>query len=238
MMVGRLLPGVEASADAADALAVAICHAHHRATANGGAAHRGRAVIAKLKGHVDSVDTDSAVIDVGGVGYLVSASSRTLRDLAVGGAGDHAGRDHRARGCDRALRLPRDGGARLVPHPDDGAGRRRAGWRCRSSRPCRPTRSRAPLPPRIARRSSRPAGVGPKLAARLATELKDKAAAFGVAPAAAARGQRRQPGGDARLDQRGRRLGAGQSRLQARRGLRRRGARDAAAGGGAPRSTP
>jgi len=32
MMVGRLLPGVEATADAADALAVAICHAHHRAT--------------------------------------------------------------------------------------------------------------------------------------------------------------------------------------------------------------
>ena len=30
MMVGRLLPGVEASADAADALAVAICHAHQR----------------------------------------------------------------------------------------------------------------------------------------------------------------------------------------------------------------
>ena len=42
MMVGRLLPGVDASADAADApspdhaadaFAVAICHAHHRATA-------------------------------------------------------------------------------------------------------------------------------------------------------------------------------------------------------------
>ena len=33
MMVGRLLPGVDATADAADALAVAICHAHHRATA-------------------------------------------------------------------------------------------------------------------------------------------------------------------------------------------------------------
>ena len=33
MMVGRLLPGVTAKADAADALAVAICHAHHRATA-------------------------------------------------------------------------------------------------------------------------------------------------------------------------------------------------------------
>ena len=33
MMVGRLLPGVDARQDAADALAVAICHAHHRATA-------------------------------------------------------------------------------------------------------------------------------------------------------------------------------------------------------------
>jgi crossover junction endodeoxyribonuclease RuvC len=33
MMIGRLLPGVDATADAADALAVAICHAHHRATA-------------------------------------------------------------------------------------------------------------------------------------------------------------------------------------------------------------
>lgn len=33
MMVGRLLPGVDAKNDAADALAVAICHAHHRATA-------------------------------------------------------------------------------------------------------------------------------------------------------------------------------------------------------------
>ena len=30
MMVGILLPGINAKADAADALAVAICHAHHR----------------------------------------------------------------------------------------------------------------------------------------------------------------------------------------------------------------
>jgi len=32
MMVGILLPGSHAKADAADALAVAICHAHHRST--------------------------------------------------------------------------------------------------------------------------------------------------------------------------------------------------------------
>jgi len=31
-MIRVLLPGVEASHDAADALAVAICHAHHGAT--------------------------------------------------------------------------------------------------------------------------------------------------------------------------------------------------------------
>lgn len=35
MMVSRLLPGVTATADAADALAIAICHAHHRTTAKG-----------------------------------------------------------------------------------------------------------------------------------------------------------------------------------------------------------
>src|SRR4029077_4218036 len=33
---------------------------------------------------VDAIDGDSAVIDVNGVGYLVSASARTLRDLVVG----------------------------------------------------------------------------------------------------------------------------------------------------------
>lgn len=31
-MIGILLPGVQASSDAADALAVAICHTHHRVT--------------------------------------------------------------------------------------------------------------------------------------------------------------------------------------------------------------
>jgi len=41
-------------------------------------------LIAKLKGVVDTVDADSAIVDVGGVGYLVSASARTLRELAAG----------------------------------------------------------------------------------------------------------------------------------------------------------
>lgn len=43
-------------------------------------------MIARLKGLVDSVSADALVIDVGGVGYLVQASSRTLSNLAVGQA--------------------------------------------------------------------------------------------------------------------------------------------------------
>jgi Holliday junction DNA helicase RuvA len=43
-------------------------------------------VIAKLKGILEASAADHAVIDVGGVGYLVSASSRTLQALGpVGG---------------------------------------------------------------------------------------------------------------------------------------------------------
>lgn len=44
-------------------------------------------MIAKLKGRLDSVGIDHAVIDVGGVGYLVSASARTLTALGPVGEG-------------------------------------------------------------------------------------------------------------------------------------------------------
>jgi len=141
-------------------------------------------VIAKLKGVVDSVDTDAAVIDVNGVGYLVSASARTLRDLVVGqpvgmlvetivredaialyGFLETAERD-----WFRILTTVQGVGARVALSilstlsPDEIARAIAA-------------QDRATL--------SRPPGVGPKLAARLATELKDKAAAFGIAPAPA-----------------------------------------------------
>jgi len=139
-------------------------------------------VIAKLKGLVDSVDSDSAVIDVGGVGYLVSASARTLRELAVGGPATmlvetivredaialYGFLETRERDWFRILTTVQGVGARVALSilstlsPDEIARAIAA-------------QDRATL--------SRPAGVGPKLAARLATELKDKAAAFGVAPA-------------------------------------------------------
>lgn len=138
-------------------------------------------MIAKLKGMVDSVDTDSAVIDVGGVGYLVSASTRTLRDLAIGGPATvlietivredaialYGFLETAERDWFRTLTTVQGVGARVALailstlSPDEIARAIAA-------------QDRATL--------SRPPGVGPKLAARLATELKDKAAAFGVAP--------------------------------------------------------
>jgi Holliday junction DNA helicase RuvA len=140
-------------------------------------------LIAKLKGIVDAVDEGSAVIDVNGVGYLVSCSSRTLRDLVVGGAATllvetivredaialYGFLDTAERDWFRILTTVQGVGARVglsilsTLSPDEIARAIAA-------------QDKASL--------SRPAGVGPKLAARLATELKDKAAAFGIVPVA------------------------------------------------------
>jgi Holliday junction DNA helicase RuvA len=141
-------------------------------------------LIAKLKGTVDAIDGDSAVIDVNGVGYLISASARTLRDLVVGGPATllvetivredaialYGFLETAERDWFRILTTVQGVGARVALSilstlaPDEIA--RAIAAQDRASL------SRAP-------------GVGPKLAARLATELKDKAAAFGVAPAPA-----------------------------------------------------
>ena len=142
-------------------------------------------MIAKLKGIVDSVATDNAIVDVGGVGYLVSASSSTLRDLVTGGPVTmlvetivredaialYGFLETAERDWFRILTTVQGVGARVALSilstlsPDEIARAIAA-------------QDRATL--------SRPVGVGAKLAARLATELKDKAAAFGSAPAAAA----------------------------------------------------
>jgi hypothetical protein len=79
---------VDAGADAADALAVAICHAHrHRATARP-ASRPGRSRDRQAgKGDWSTRSTtDSAVIDVGGVGYLVSARPHACAILPAGAA--------------------------------------------------------------------------------------------------------------------------------------------------------
>ncbi len=176
-------------------------------------------MIAKLKGTVDSVDDGSAVIDVNGVGYLVSASSRTLRDLVVGGPvallvetivredaiALYGFLETAERDWFRILTTVQGVGARVglsilsTLSPDEIARAIAAG-------------DKASL--------SRPAGVGPKLAARLATELKDKAGRVRCGTGPGPRGRRcvhRAHG----LDQRRRRLGAGQSRLPPGRSVRR-----------------
>ena len=43
-------------------------------------------MIAKLRGIVDTIGEDYAIIDVNGVGYLVFASSKTLAKLPRGGS--------------------------------------------------------------------------------------------------------------------------------------------------------
>ncbi len=144
-------------------------------------------MIAKLTGLVDSVAADHAVIDVGGVGYLVHASRRTL--AALGPAGSPAAvvvetvmRDDRitlfgfaaARERDwfRLLTGVQGVGPRMalailgVLAPGDLATAIAAG-------------DRAAL--------GRADGVGPKLAQRVIGELKDKAGAL-AAPAPAAAG--------------------------------------------------
>ena len=151
-------------------------------------------MIAKLKGVVDSVDEGSAVIDVNGVGYLVSASSRTLRNLVAGQEASllvetivredaialYGFLDTAERDWFRILTTVQGVGAKVglsilsTLSPDEIARAIAA-------------QDKASL--------SRPAGVGPKLAARLATELKDKAAAFGVAPAPTRAAEAAMPAG-------------------------------------------
>ena len=193
-MVARLLPGVKIDgADAADALAVAICHAHHLASAGAcqlphrrTSVHRAasigagllarHAMIAHLKGRLDSTGIDHAVIDVGGVGYLVGASAQDARGARPGRrGGDAPHRDAgRARISSAWSASPRAERARLVPPADRRAGRRRAR---RAGDPLgarrRPICSRA-IAAQDKAMVARANGVGPKLAERIVRELKDK----------------------------------------------------------------
>ncbi|EKV31354.1 Holliday junction DNA helicase RuvA [Caenispirillum salinarum AK4] len=132
-------------------------------------------MIAKLKGIVDSVGDDGAVIDVNGVGYLVFCSGRTLQRLEVGAAAaleieTHVREDHihlygfsdkLEREWFRLLTTVQGVGARvglaiLSVVPPETVGQAIA------------AQDKAPL--------TCAAGVGPKLAGRIVSELKDKAA--------------------------------------------------------------
>ena len=143
-------------------------------------------MIGKLKGVVDSVDEESLILDVNGVGYLVSASARTLRALpAVGDAAEllietHVREDAirlygfltaTEREWFRVLQSVQGVGAKVAlgilgALSGDALG-------LAIAKQDKATMARAP-------------GVGPKLAARLVLELKDKAPALGAADFAGA----------------------------------------------------
>ena len=152
-------------------------------------------MIGKLRGVVDSVNQDDLILDVNGVGYLVAASARTLRALPQRGEAaellieTHVREDAiklygfltaAERDWFRLLQNVQGVGAKvalgilgaLTPDALSSA----------IARQDKATMARAP-------------GVGPKLAARLVLELKDKAPGFGAAGPGEAHVAAEQDGG-------------------------------------------
>jgi Holliday junction DNA helicase RuvA len=138
-------------------------------------------VIAKLKGLVDAVGEDWTVIDVGGVGYLVFCSAKTLARLPrVGEAAQlfvetHVREDH-IHLYGFAEPTEREWFRLLLTV--QGVGNKVALAMLSALSPEELSRSIAAGDKAML---SRAQGVGPKLAARLVTELKDKAASIAMA---------------------------------------------------------
>ena len=141
-------------------------------------------MIGKLKGIVDSYGEDFIILDVNGVGYLVHCSARTLQELPAMGQGATLSIETYVR--EDQLRLfgfmsdvEREW-FRLL-QTVQGVGARVALSVLGTLKP-------ADLATAIAMRDkamvARAPGVGPKVAERIVTELKDKAPAFaGLDPA-------------------------------------------------------
>ncbi len=138
-------------------------------------------MIGKLKGLVDNVGEEELILDVGGVGYLVSASARTLRALPA--VGEAATLHSETQVREVAIRLygflteaERDWFRLLQSVQGVGA---------KVALGILGALSGEALSAAIAHQDkammARAPGVGPKLAARLVMELKDKAPAYGVA---------------------------------------------------------
>jgi Holliday junction DNA helicase RuvA subunit len=137
------------------------------------------AMIAKLKGRLDSTGIDHAIIDVGGVGYLVGASSRTL--AALGPVGEAVTIHTEMLVAEDSIRLVGFARAeerdwyRLLTHVQ-GVGSRVALAILSALEPLELHRAVAMGDKAMIARAN---GVGPKLAQRIVNELKDK---IGAAP--------------------------------------------------------
>lgn len=137
-------------------------------------------MIGKLSGTIDSISTDHLIIDVGGVGYVVFASGRTLS--SIGQVGDVVRLFIQTQVREDAITL--FGFADVAEQfwfklltSVQGVGAK-AGLSILSACPAEQlafiiaSQDKASL--------TRADGVGPKLATRILTELKDKAAGFEI----------------------------------------------------------
>jgi Holliday junction DNA helicase RuvA len=138
-------------------------------------------MIGKLKGIVEEVGEDELILDVGGVGYLVAASARTLRALPAVGQAATLLIETQVR--EDAIRLygfltasERDWFRLLQSVQGVGA---------KVALGVLGTLTGEAISAAIAHQDkaamAMAPGVGPKLAARIVHELKDKAPAYGVA---------------------------------------------------------
>jgi len=138
-------------------------------------------MIGKLKGIVDSVEDEALILDVNGVGYLVAASTRTLSALpAVGEPAELLIETHVREDAIRLYGFLTAGERewfRLLQSVQ--------GVGAKVALGILGALSADALSAAVARQDkammARAPGVGPKLAARLVLELKDKAPAFAVA---------------------------------------------------------
>jgi holliday junction DNA helicase RuvA len=138
-------------------------------------------MIGKLKGVIDSVDEETIILDVNGVGYLVSASTRTLGAIPGVGALTELLIETHVR--EDAIRLY----GFLTPGERDWFRLLQSvqGVGAKVALGILGALSADALSAAVARQDkaimARAPGVGPKLAARLVLELKDKATALTAA---------------------------------------------------------
>ena len=136
-------------------------------------------MIGKLKGTIDSYGEDFVILDVHGVGYVVQCSGRTLQKLPPPGEAATLAIETQVR--EDAIRLfgflsdqERDWFRLLQTVQGVGA---KVALAILSTLP--PTELAQAIALQDKTAVSRAQGVGPKLAARIVAELKDKAPAFG-----------------------------------------------------------
>ncbi|HEY0324548.1 MAG TPA: Holliday junction branch migration protein RuvA [Allosphingosinicella sp.] len=139
-------------------------------------------MIAKLRGRLDSFSADHAVIDVNGVGYLVFASSRTLSSL--GAIGEEVVLHTEMLVAQDMIRLV--GFSSAAERDWFGLLTSVQGVGSRVALAILSALSADELHSAIAagdhRMIARANGVGPKLAQRIANELKDKAGGVALGP--------------------------------------------------------